>query len=131
MGIYSWLAHQWIRLSGLHVNWYLIIIIFTLYLCCSSFWRLIYLQGWLFYSDSSFWKPLQMKVRASRVKEIPLSSISHIVQVLRQSSSCLTGTSTFCSIWEDDSAWSICRCQTNMEIIFSILWHSLYMVLCI
>lgn len=40
----------------------------------------------------------------------------------------LTGTSAFCSFWEDDSSWSICWCQTNMEVILSVLQHSLYMV---
>lgn len=40
----------------------------------------------------------------------------------------LTGTSSFCSFWEDDSSRSICWSETNMEVIFTVLWHSIYMV---
>lgn len=39
------------------------------------------------------------------------------------------GTSTFCSIWENDSSWSICWRSSNLEIIISILWNSLCLVI--
>lgn len=40
------------------------------------------------------------------------------------------GTFTICSSWENDRSWSICWSKTNMENFVSVLWNSLYMVIC-
>lgn len=53
-----WYLFLYSTISGIITNW----------ICCSVIDHLIHFQGWLFYSDSSFWKPPQMKVWKSSIQ---------------------------------------------------------------